>query len=55
VPRRARTVLIWVVVAFFVYAIFRAPDQAAGVVKSGFNGVAEGVSAVGAFFDALLA
>jgi hypothetical protein len=55
VGRRARTILFWFVVAFFVYAIFQSPDQAAGLVRGAFDGLAQGVSAIGDFFDALLA
>lgn len=52
---RARTVLLWFVVAFFVYAVFRSPDQAASLVRGAVDGLVAAVGAVGAFFDALLA
>ncbi|GAB3591928.1 hypothetical protein GCM10027446_11590 [Angustibacter peucedani] len=52
---RLKKPLLWLVVAFFVYAIFKSPDQAAGIVKSGWDGLLEGLRAVGHFFDALLA
>jgi hypothetical protein len=55
VAARARTILFWFVVAFFVYAVFRSPDQAAGLVGGALDGLAGGVAAIGDFFDALLA
>jgi hypothetical protein len=51
---RARKLLIWTLIAFGIYAVFRSPDQAAEIVRSGWDGIALGVSAVGQFFDALL-
>jgi hypothetical protein len=55
VARRARTILFWFVVAFFVYAIFQSPDQAAGLVRGALDGLRGLLTAVGDFFDALLA
>ena len=44
----------WLFVAFLVYAIFRSPEQAAGLVVGGFQGIAAAFGAVFAFVDALL-
>ncbi len=52
---RARKVLLWFLIAFAVYAVFRSPDQAADIVRSAFDGILSALSAIGAFFDALLA
>lgn len=52
---RARKLLVWFVLAFAVYALFRSPDQAAGIVRDAFTGIGNGLSSVGSFFDALLA
>ncbi len=52
---RARKLLLWFLIAFAVYAIFRSPDQAANIVRSAFDGIIGGLSAIGDFFDALLA
>lgn len=51
---RAKKVLIWFLIAFAVYAIFKSPDQAAGIVASAWDGIVSGFSAIGRFFDALL-
>ncbi|MGN6299779.1 MAG: hypothetical protein ACTHN8_01635 [Angustibacter sp.] len=52
---RLRKPLLWIVIAFFVYAVFKSPDQAASIVKGGWAGLGDGARAVGNFFDALLA
>lgn len=52
---RLRTPLLWLVVAFLVYAVFKSPDQAASVVKTAWAGLAEAFGTLGHFFDALLA
>jgi hypothetical protein len=52
---KLKKLIIWLVVAFCVYAIFKSPDQAAGIVKTGANGIGSGVAAIGRFFNALLA
>jgi len=44
----------WLFVAFLVYSIFRSPEQAAGLVVGGFQGIAAAFGAVFAFFDAIL-
>ena len=51
---RARKFVLWLLVAFGVYAIFRSPDQAAEIVRSAWDGIVAGLSAIGEFFDALL-
>ncbi len=51
---RARTVAKWVVLAFLVYAIVKSPGQAADIVRTGFDIIAQGFAAIIAFFDALL-
>ena len=53
----AKKVLKWVAwafVAFLVYSIFRSPEQAAGLVVGGFQGIAAALGAIFAFFDAIL-
>ncbi len=46
--------LIWLVLAFFLYAVFRSPDQAASIVRGAWDGILAGLGSVTAFFDALL-
>ena len=51
---RLKKVLVWFVVAFLVYAIFRSPDQAAGIVRDAWAGITTALGAIARFFDALL-
>lgn len=51
---RVKKILLWVVVAFVVYAVIKSPDQAAGVAKDGGSLLGDGVKSIGQFFDALL-
>ena len=51
---KLRRVLLWILVIFALYAIFRSPDQAANVTRSAVDGLGQVVSSVGRFFDALL-
>ena len=51
---RLKKLLVWLVVAFCVYAVFKSPDQAAGIVKAAGNGIADALKTIGHFFDALL-
>lgn len=52
---RLRKPLMWILIAFFVYAVFKSPTQAASIVKGGWTGLGDVLAAVGHFFDALLA
>jgi hypothetical protein len=52
---RMRRPLMWIVVAFLVYAVFKSPDQAADIVRAAWDGILDGLGAVARFFDALLA
>ena len=52
--QRAKKVLLWVLVAFAVYAVFTSPDRSADVVRTSGTLLADGARSVGHFFDALL-
>ena len=49
-----RKVVLTIVVAFIVYAIFTAPGQSANAVDSLWELIKDGFSSITAFFDALL-
>ena len=49
-----RKIIQWVVVIFALYTIFHAPDKAADLVRSAFDGMATGGNSVKKFFDALV-
>ncbi|MGL5857914.1 MAG: hypothetical protein ACRC35_05825 [Angustibacter sp.] len=52
---KIRKPLLWILLAFLIYALFRSPEQAAGVVQAAWDGIVAGLRAIGRFFDALLA
>ena len=49
-----RKVILIIVIAFVVYAIFTQPDQSANTVDSGWETLKDGANSVTDFFDALL-
>ena len=51
---RVKTFAYILIVAFFIYAIFKSSDQAASIVRTAWGGVVDGLHAIGRFFDALL-
>ncbi|NNM47247.1 hypothetical protein [Knoellia koreensis] len=52
--QRVKKILLWVVLAFAVYAIIVSPEQAADILKTSGSILADGVRSIGTFFDALL-
>ncbi|WP_369052625.1 MULTISPECIES: hypothetical protein [Kineococcus] len=51
---RWRRVLWWVLVVFALYAVYRAPDQAADFVRSVGEALGQVVSSIAGFFDGVL-
>jgi hypothetical protein len=51
---RVRKILGWVLLAYVIYAIVKSPTQAADVVKTSFDILAEGVRSIFTFFDSLI-
>lgn len=51
---KAKKYLIWFLIAFCVYAIFKSPDQAANLVGGAVDGIHQLLTGVGRFFDALI-
>ena len=52
--QRVKKIVLWTLLAFFVYAIVKSPAQAADIARNIWSIIAQGFSAVGSFFDALL-
>ncbi len=52
--QRVKKIVLWTLLAFFVYAIVTSPDQAADIARTIWDITAQGVRSVGSFFDALL-
>jgi hypothetical protein len=51
---KARKVILILVAAFFVYAIFTSPDKAAEIVTNIWGVIVDGFNAILTFFDTLL-
>jgi hypothetical protein len=51
---RVKKVAGWLLIAFLIYAIVKSPTQAADIVKTSVDVIAQGVRSIGAFFDALM-
>ena len=51
---KTKKVILFLVLAFFIYAIFTSPDQAAGIITSIWNILVQGFYALLEFFDSLL-
>lgn len=52
---KVRKILLYVLIAFALYAVLTNPAQSADMVKASVDIVADGLGNVGNFFDALLA
>ena len=50
-----KKVIVLILVAFAIYAIFTAPNQSADAVSATWDTLKDGANAVGDFFDALIA
>jgi hypothetical protein len=52
--QRVKKIVLWTLLAFFVYAIVTSPSQAADIARNIWAIIAQGFTSVGSFFDALL-
>lgn len=52
--RRLLRWLLWIALAFLLYAIFYSPEQAADIIVDAIEGLGRAVGAVFAFFNAML-
>jgi hypothetical protein len=53
-PAKAKTVMIWLVVIFVVYAIYTSPDRASEVVRALWDVVVNAVASFGAFLAGIV-
>lgn len=51
---KAKKVILILVGAFFVYAVFTSPDKAAGILTNVWGVLVDGFNAILVFFDSLL-
>jgi len=52
--QRVRKIVLWSLLAFFVYAIVKSPTQAADIARSLWDILVQGLKSIGSFFDAIL-
>jgi hypothetical protein len=52
--RHAKKIVLWALLAFFIYAIVTSPTQAASLVHTTWNIIVEGAKGIAGFFDAVL-
>jgi hypothetical protein len=52
---RTRNIILFVLVIFAVYSIMTSPTQSADVANTLWDGIINGLQAIGTFFNALIA
>lgn len=52
-PAKAKTILMWIVVIFLIYAIVTSPDRAADVVQAVWDVISGAFASFGQFFSNL--
>lgn len=52
---KIRKIIVWVLFAFVLYAIFTNPNKSADIVHSTWDLLSSGVQNIGKFFQAILA
>ncbi len=52
--KRVKSIGGWLLLAFLVYAVVKSPAQAADIVRTSFDIIAQGFRAIFSFFDTLL-
>ena len=52
---RVRRALLAILIIFIIYAVLNDPTQSASVTGNAWDQIKDGVSAIGTFFDTLIA
>jgi len=52
--KTVKKIVLWTVVAFFIYAIITSPTQAANIVQGAWNIIVQGTKNLAAFFNDIL-
>ncbi|HEY5247808.1 MAG TPA: hypothetical protein VIJ15_05035 [Dermatophilaceae bacterium] len=52
--KMVKKILLWTLVAFLIYAVFKSPSLAADAVHSLWNAIVQLVKSLGDFFNSLL-
>lgn len=51
---KAKKIILWVVIIFFIYAILTSPEKAAGIVANLWGIIVDGFNSILTFFDSLI-
>jgi hypothetical protein len=54
IMKHVKKIVLWTLVAFFIYAVITSPNQAANIVQGAWNIIVHGVSSIAAFFNNIL-
>jgi hypothetical protein len=52
--KHVKKIVLWTLVAFFIYAVITSPTQAANMVQNAWDIVLQGFQNIGSFFNDLL-
>jgi len=52
--KTVKKIVLWTVVAFFIYAIITSPTQAANIVQGAWNILVQATKSLAAFFNDIL-
>ena len=52
--KHVKKIVLWTVVAFFIYAVITSPSQAANIVQGAWNIILHAFASIGAFFNDIL-
>lgn len=52
--KHVKKIVLWSLLAFFVYAIVTQPDKAANIIQNLWDLVVQAFQAIGSFFDSIL-
>lgn len=52
--KHVKKIVLWTVVAFFIYAVITSPGQAANIVQAAWDLIVLAFQNIGSFFNALL-
>ncbi|BDZ43079.1 hypothetical protein GCM10025865_23780 [Paraoerskovia sediminicola] len=53
-PGKVKMLLMWLIIAFLVYAVINSPDQSANLLQTIWNVITQAFSSIGQFFSSLL-
>jgi hypothetical protein len=52
--KHVKKIVLWTLLAFFIYAVVKSPSQAADIIRSAWDIIVQAFKGIGSFFDAIL-